>query len=54
VLVDDEKIVKTQFDKICGDNHELFSHTIVLKQWVSMDAPTKETKNSNPINEKTR
>ncbi len=41
MLVDDEEVVRIQFDKICGDSPELFSHTIVLEQRVSMDAPTK-------------
>jgi len=36
VLGDDEKIMRIKFDKICGNSHELFSHTMVLKQWVHL------------------
>ncbi len=51
LLVDNEEAVRTHFDKICGDNHELFSHTMVPKQWVPMDTTIGETKNFNPTDE---
>jgi hypothetical protein len=54
VLVDNEEVMRIQYDKICGDSHELFSHTMVVKYWVSVDAHGKEIKNSNLTHEETR
>lgn len=51
LLVDIEKAISTHLDKICGDNHELFSHTRVPKRWVPVDATIGETKTFNPTNE---
>jgi hypothetical protein len=51
LLVDNEEAIRTHLDKICGDNHELFSHTRVPRRWVHVDTTIGETKKFNPTNE---
>lgn len=41
-MVDDEKIVCNQLDWICGNNHDLFSHTRVPKRRLPLDMTTRE------------
>ncbi len=40
--MDDEEIVCNQLDRICGNNHDLFSHTIVPRRRLPLDTTTKE------------
>jgi hypothetical protein len=42
VMVDDEEIIQNQLGKICGNGHDLFSHTNVVKRWLLVDTTTKE------------
>jgi hypothetical protein len=47
VLVDDKEMIQNQLDKICGSNHDLFSHIRVPKRRIPMEANTKEPEGTN-------
>jgi hypothetical protein len=38
VVVDDEKVIENQLDKICGSNHDLFSHIRVPRWRIHVEA----------------
>jgi hypothetical protein len=42
VMVDDEEIVRNQLDQICGNNHDLFSHTMVPRRKLPLDMIVRE------------
>ncbi len=42
VMIDDELVVQNHLDRICGSNHDLFSHTKVHRQRVHVDDVVRE------------
>jgi hypothetical protein len=47
MLVDDEEAVQNQLDKICGSNHDLFSHIRVPRQRIHVEINTGEQKGTD-------
>jgi hypothetical protein len=41
-MIDDELVVQNHLDRICGSNHDLFSHTKVHRQRVHVDDVVRE------------
>ncbi len=47
VLVDDEVVVQNQLDKICGNNHDLFSHIRVPRRRIHVEVNIGEHKGTD-------
>ncbi len=47
MLVNDEEAVQNQLDKICGNNHDLFSHIKVPRRRIHVEANTRERKGTD-------
>jgi hypothetical protein len=47
VLVNDEEAIQNQLNKICGSNHDLFSHIRVPRRRIHVEANTRECKGTD-------